>query len=149
MESKYNNRNATFIKRVYSFLIDILLVIIINTILIILVSMAVLFFNNVVDINSYELLSKIIFYCSIISYMTYFSVLDSNLTRGSIGKRFLKITLVGKNGERINLLKSIIRSIIKYISVFSIIGVIPIFITRNRQALHDILLNTFVINNRE
>jgi uncharacterized RDD family membrane protein YckC len=75
----------------------------------------------------------------------YFAFMNS-LVGGTAGKRFLGIVIVGKDGKRIGLLVSTLRT-----AAFFVLGAlfgldyIYYFINRDRRCLHDVIAGTNVM----
>ena len=65
--------------------------------------------------------------------------------RNSLGHRLLRIRVVRSNGERVGFGRSILRSFLIFALPF---GVWAILFSRRRQALHDMLSDTVVVNQR-
>ncbi len=109
----------------------------------------------------------------------YFTYFDSNRAKGTIGKRIMKLSVVNKENEKINLGKSFKRTILKLspweiahmgiifpvpmyfedeptIRLFTIVGillfaiyVISILANTNRQSIYDQLIGTKVSEKKE
>lgn len=77
----------------------------------------------------------------------YFSLQEASRYQATFGKRVLGIKVVNRAGQRVTLLQSIARNLAKYISGFIFcIGYLMAAFTRHKQALHDIVTDSFVIN---
>lgn len=68
--------------------------------------------------------------------------LESSSSQATYGKRLLRIKVVNINGERMSFKKAFLRNIIKL--VFPL-GLISYFFTKNKQALHDLAVQSFVV----
>lgn len=77
----------------------------------------------------------------------YFSLQEASRYQATFGKRVLGIKVVNRAGQRVTLLQSIARNLAKYISGFIFcIGYLMAAFTRNKQALHDLITESFVVN---
>ena len=81
---------------------------------------------------------------SLIIYCLYFALFESSGLQGTLGKRFLRFRVCDQNGHKISFLKALLRSLMKLISIASMIGVLIIDVNKQRQGLHDKICNTFV-----
>lgn len=77
----------------------------------------------------------------------YFSLQEASRYQATLGKRALGIKVVNRNGSRISLLQAVARTLAKYISGFIFcIGYLMAAFTRHKQALHDIITDSFIVN---
>ncbi len=76
--------------------------------------------------------------------LAYFVLFDSSAKQGTIGKQAVDIKVTDMDGQRISIVKALIRGFIKII--LSIGYIFPIF-TKNKQALHDMIGGTLVMKN--
>ena len=78
--------------------------------------------------------------------IAYFSYFESSEKQATIGKALMKIKVTDREGGRITMAKAVVRSIGKYISgaIFCIGYIIALF-TERKQALHDIIADTLVV----
>jgi len=80
----------------------------------------------------------------------YFSLQEASRYQATLGKRVLGIKVVNRNGERVSLLQSVARTLAKYVSGFIFcIGYLMAAFTRRKQALHDLVTDSFVVNNNK
>lgn len=78
----------------------------------------------------------------------YAALMESSKYQATLGKQALGIKVVGNNGERISFLRALARFGLKFLSyAFLFIGFIIIAFTRKSQGLHDIITDTFVVEN--
>lgn len=79
-------------------------------------------------------------------FWLYYTVLEASPLRGTIGKRLFRLRVVDDNGQRIGLLRSGIRALLRIftLSVFSIGFLLALFIP-GRKTLHDLLAGTLVV----
>lgn len=77
----------------------------------------------------------------------YFSLQEASRYQATIGKRVLGIKVVNRSGGRVSLLQSVARTLAKHISGFIFcIGYLMAAFTRHKQALHDIVTDSFVVS---
>lgn len=77
----------------------------------------------------------------------YFSILESSAWQATIGKKLLNIKVVDEEGKRITFLRGTGRYLAKFLSVLSLgIGFMMSGWTKKKQALHDKIAKTYVIN---
>jgi uncharacterized RDD family membrane protein YckC len=78
----------------------------------------------------------------------YFALLESSSWQATIGKKILRLQVITLSGERIGFWQAILRYFAKMISVLSAyVGLLMIFWTKKKQALHDKIARTCVIEN--
>lgn len=77
----------------------------------------------------------------------YHSFMESSKFQGSVGKMALGIIVTDLNGTKLDFTKAFIRNLCKIISNFTIgIGYIMTGFTAKKQALHDMIASTLVVN---
>ena len=77
--------------------------------------------------------------------ISYFVVLDASKWQGTIGKKILHIKIIDQDGGRVSIYKSLVRFLCPIISVISFVGWVMTGFTKRKQALHDKLCSTLVI----
>jgi uncharacterized RDD family membrane protein YckC len=82
----------------------------------------------------------------------YSGIFQASVWQATIGKRLLNIYVTDATGRRLSMLRSLARSFAK--SVFNIfylgiISVVLIIGAAKKQALHDFVANTVVVNGRQ
>lgn len=79
--------------------------------------------------------------------LLYFSIWESSPLQATIGKRLLGIKVTGIDGHsKITFISSVIRNVVKFISGFFLMfGHFLAFFSPRRQALHDNVAKTLVI----
>jgi uncharacterized RDD family membrane protein YckC len=81
--------------------------------------------------------------------LLYYAIQESSAKQATLGKQALGIVVTDLEGKRIDLVKATIRSFSKYISgLILLIGYIMAAFTEKKQALHDIIAGTLVLNKR-
>lgn len=75
----------------------------------------------------------------------YFTLLETSMWQGTIGKKLLKIKVTDMNGKRINFKRATIRFFSKILSAQLLIGYIMILFTDKKQGLHDLIAKTLVL----
>ncbi|MCH1437922.1 MAG: RDD family protein, partial [Flavobacteriales bacterium] len=79
--------------------------------------------------------------------MLYFSFLESSSWQATIGKKVMSIKVVNPLGQRIFFAVAFARWIDKLFSVLLLcLGFLLMLFTKNRQCLHDIMAQTYVVN---
>ncbi len=79
----------------------------------------------------------------------YHSLMESSKFQGSIGKMALNIMVTDMNGGKLDFSKALVRNLCKIISNFTVgIGYIIAGFTAKKQALHDIIASTLVVNKK-
>ena len=77
----------------------------------------------------------------------YHSLMEASKFQGSIGKMALGIIVTDMDGGKLDLTKALIRNVCKFVSDFTMfIGYIIAGFTAKKQALHDIIAGTLVVN---
>jgi uncharacterized RDD family membrane protein YckC len=77
----------------------------------------------------------------------YEALMTSSEWQATLGKRALNIVVVGMDGGRITFWRATARHFLKYVSGFILfIGYIMAAFTEKKQALHDMMAETLVIN---
>lgn len=77
----------------------------------------------------------------------YFPVMESSKWQGTVGKKLLNLKVVDKDGNRLSVFRSLLRSAVKYLSFNITIGLISVLIpcSKDKRALHDSLSGTYVV----
>jgi uncharacterized RDD family membrane protein YckC len=79
----------------------------------------------------------------------YYALQESSPKQATLGKQALGIVVTDLEGKPIDLVKATIRYFSKYISaIILFIGYIMAAFTEKKQALHDIIAGTLVLNNK-
>lgn len=84
---------------------------------------------------------------SLVIDWVYFAVMESSESGATLGKRAMKIKVVGENGERLTFRRASVRYFSKILSYIPLmLGFVMALFTRRKQALHDLIAETIVIN---
>ena len=80
-------------------------------------------------------------------FILYFTLFESSSKQATLGKQLLKIKVVDCEGKRLSFLRALGRTFSKILSVFpSCVGFIMIGPSQKKQALHDKIVKTYVVN---
>ncbi|BCK77562.1 hypothetical protein AA0242T_1114 [Acetobacter aceti NRIC 0242] len=79
--------------------------------------------------------------------LLYFVLLEASPLRGTLGKLVLGLRVSDLMGNRISLLRSLVRNLVKMFVSFPVlfIGVIMVAFTPRKQGLHDMVARTLVL----
>lgn len=81
----------------------------------------------------------------LISYFLYCALLESSAWQATIGKRALGLKVMNRRGMRIGFPRAVVRFLAKLLSVATLLlGYLLVFVTKRRQALHDLIAGTLV-----
>ena len=78
----------------------------------------------------------------------YKPIMEASGYQGTFGKYALGLKVVDKNGQRITMTSSFLRTILYIIGAQAFLlclGIVMIGFTEYKQGLHDILANTYVV----
>jgi uncharacterized RDD family membrane protein YckC len=76
----------------------------------------------------------------------YFAFQESSAQQATLGKRALKLKVVDMQGKPISFWRATARHFGRIVSILLLLGgVIMIFFTQHKQALHDKLVGTYVL----
>jgi uncharacterized RDD family membrane protein YckC len=80
----------------------------------------------------------------------YFSIMESSNRQATLGKLVMRIKITDLRGERISFAKAGVRFFAKILSTnILLIGYLIALFTERKQALHDLLASTVVINSNK
>jgi uncharacterized RDD family membrane protein YckC/Tfp pilus assembly major pilin PilA len=83
----------------------------------------------------------------IAGYFLYCALLESSPWQATLGKRALGLKVTNRRGERIGFVRAAARFVVKLLSFLTMfLGYLLVFVTRRRQALHDLIAGTLVAN---
>lgn len=84
----------------------------------------------------------------LIVFILYPASMESSSIQGTLGKMVMGIKVVDKNGRRLRFWHAVARNLGKLLSaLIAYFGFFMAAFTQHRQALHDIMASTFVVNN--
>lgn|GEM_PF-2367107 len=84
--------------------------------------------------------------CLLVFYIVYYTILESSVKQGTLGKRALGLKVVNANGERLSPENAFIRSCSKVLSgLIAGVGFFMISFTDKKQGLHDYIAKTYVV----
>lgn len=157
---------AGFWIRFFAYIIDTILLSVIQTVVFIasaiIVGIAVPFVNEPETTGSYvkfvsqtyysgydyftfPFVSLLIFVSSVIGWL-YFALLQSSEKQATLGKAAMGIIVVDENYERLTFARATIRYFSKFISGMMLnFGYIMAGFTKRKRALHDFIAGTYVI----
>ncbi|WP_321416601.1 RDD family protein [uncultured Methanomethylovorans sp.] len=79
--------------------------------------------------------------------MLYYPYFESSAEQATLGKQLMGIIVIDRSGQRISFGKACIRFILKYIGIrFFALGILPILFSENKQALHDLVVDSYVVH---
>ncbi len=77
----------------------------------------------------------------------YFALFESSSKQATLGKQLLKIKVVDCEGKRLSLLRALGRTFSKILSMIPLyVGFIMVGASQKKQALHDKIAKTYVVN---
>jgi uncharacterized RDD family membrane protein YckC len=84
---------------------------------------------------------------ALIGYFLYCTLLESSAWQATLGKRALGLQVTNALGERIGFARAAARFVAKVLSVLTLcLGYLLVLVTPRRQALHDLIAGTLVVN---
>ena len=84
---------------------------------------------------------------SLIAYWLYHAFMESSRYQATLGKMVLGIKVVGEQGQRISFWHATGRTFAKWVSALTLyVGFLMAGATRRKQALHDIIASTYVVD---
>ena len=135
---------AGFWKRFIALIVDTIILIVITVVLMSLTGVIV---GGIFDNRA--LLASIInatLWINILIVWLYFALQESSSKQATLGKRLLKIYVTNREEEQLTFAQATIRHFSKYLSSIFFIGFIMAAFTKDKQALHDLIADTLVIN---
>jgi len=136
--------NAGFLKRMVAIIIDSFIL----TFVAFAVMFTIGFFIGGILSNP-EVMQKINSFGMLIDVVIvwlYFAIQESGEAQATVGKRVMSIYVTSKAGDRLSFAQATIRYFSKYLSSILMIGFIMAAFTKNKQALHDFIADTLVVN---
>lgn len=133
---------AGFWKRFAAYVVDSVVLVLATIVLMIPVAFVTGFDEATIKAN--EMALNLV---SFIAYLLYFAVMESSERQATLGKQLLGIRVSRLNGERLTLARAIGRYAAKIPSaLILLIGFIMAGFTARKQALHDLIADTVVVN---
>ena len=133
-----------WIRFVASFIDGIILLILI----ILLASISLVIFGAALGEGAGVGMFLLVFILASIATILYKPIMEASEYQGTVGKYALGMKVVDKNGQRITMTSSFLRTILYIIGAQGFLlclGVVMIGFTEYKQGLHDILANTYVV----
>lgn len=128
-----------FVKRLFASIIDLFVV----GVVVFLIAMLFRTIDALLGSNLNILLSEIVVFPIMILYAAF---MESSKYQATFGKQALGIIVVGSDGRKISFIRAFARFGCKAISyIFAFIGFIMIALMPKNQGLHDMITNTFVV----
>ncbi|MEZ6046470.1 MAG: RDD family protein [Planctomycetaceae bacterium] len=86
----------------------------------------------------------------LICYTAYFVLLESSALKGTFFKKVNGTMVVNLRGERISLMRALIRHAARCLTlIIFLTGYLTILFTKRKQALHDLLSGTMVVEEKK
>ncbi len=86
---------------------------------------------------------------SVLVVFLYAPLLEASPLRGTLGKHLVGIQIVDEQGGTLSLWRAIVRNMLKFVStILLLIGFIVALFTRQKQSLHDLLVDSYVVYGR-
>ena len=133
-----------WIRFVASFIDGIILLILI----ILLASISFVIFGAALGEGAGVGMFLLVFILASIATILYKPIMEASEYQGTVGKYALGMKVIDKNGRRITMTSSFLRTILYIIGAQGFLlclGVVMIGFTEYKQGLHDILANTYVV----
>ena len=141
--TNYSNSSTRFLPRLAAFLLDSAILFAILAIPSTLIQLVLVRIN---PIFGQIIASIVISLVSFIVGLIYFSVLESSAKQATFGKRIIGLRVEGINGAKLTFAWALGRYLSKCLSyTFLPALLLPLF-TKYRQSMHDLLAQTFVID---
>jgi uncharacterized RDD family membrane protein YckC len=146
-------------KRFIAFLIDIILIWIVQTIIVSILGAVGIagLASSSTEIENMEagqtaalmaymmgagLTIQLIFF---VVQVAYFTIMESSDSQATLGKRAMNLIVADESGNRLSIQQALIRNISRIVSgIICLIGYFMAFFTEKKQALHDIIAKTNV-----
>lgn len=107
------------------------------------VGIAIFTIDADIEIDSKD---PIFVFISIAIFLIYEVGMTASKFQGTFGKKIVNIKVVDENGNRLSLGRSVGRYFTKWLSAVSLlIGFMMAGWTKKKRALHDLLVNTYVV----
>jgi uncharacterized RDD family membrane protein YckC len=131
-----------FGRRFIAYAIDIIIIILFTTVL----NTALIAIVVALELDSLDV-TTIYLGIYFMVYISYFIFTESSAKQATFGKLIMKIKVVNSDGDRLSVLNSTIRNFGRILSGLILgLGYIMIVFTPKKQALHDKIAKTYVVN---
>lgn len=80
-----------------------------------------------------------------IIFWLYYTKMESSEKQATIGKILMKIKVTDENGNRLTETQAATRAAARVLSGFTIVGFLIPFVSETKQALHDVIAKTLVV----
>lgn len=91
-------------------------------------------------------LGEAYFIVILVGYWLYFAAMESSPLEATVGKITLRLRVTDLNGGRISFGRASARHFSKIVSLGTLLGFLAAIFTKRRQALHDVLAKTVVVD---
>lgn len=81
-----------------------------------------------------------------LAFLAYITAMWSSRWRNTLGGRILKLRVTDYAGNRISRRRALARALAAVLSLMTVIGVLMIAFNRRKQALHDLIAGTLVVD---
>lgn len=136
---------ANVLKRFVALVIDSIILYIVGFI----ISLILSFVINALGVDSENSISAALGLNSVVGLIIgwlYYAIQESSRSQATIGKQAMGLVVTDINGEKISFVKATIRHFSKILSaLLLLIGYIIAFFTEKKQALHDLIAGTVVL----
>jgi uncharacterized RDD family membrane protein YckC len=142
---------AGFSRRFIAFFLDSLILLVLLTLILALVgySLQQLLANGVIPPEKQlSQIEKMAFGVLLAVFLAwwYFAGMEAGTSQATLGKKVVRIKVIGLNGGRISFGRATGRLLCRMISSIFFIGYLMALSTRRRQSLHDLLTGCLVVN---
>ena len=146
---------AGFWKRFVAIVIDAIILSIVYLILSVILSVAIVGIIQLTDhslqneVSIGELLPFIFQLLSVLLTWLYFGLFEKSKYQATLGKMILGIKVVNRSMQRIGFGRAVARYWLRILCNFTLgIGYIIVGFTKYKQGIHDMIADTYIVNNR-
>lgn len=131
MDFKMDIKPAGFSKRLFAYNIDM--------------SILMLFF---IPLYMFIDVQRWFFVSALVVSILYFSIMESSQLQATLGKKIAGLSVITIEGRHLSFARAFVRTFIKMASVIILfVGMILIYIRKDKKALHDLIVGTYVKQN--
>src|SRR5437868_6935841 len=81
--------------------------------------------------------------------LSYFAFMESSSWKATLGKRLFSIQVVQADGQAITFSQACIRNVCKLLTIpLMLLFTIPMFFSKKKQGLHDLAVDSYVIDGK-